>query len=149
MVAAMYDACIDDLYLKNYAKWKNNTSSFPVKDRSLTWNSIKVCSEENLKTFKKNKKKELAALSNMAGLFGLTHAGEMAADETDTKAWVLRLKESVLVLFRELSFPLHTQETSYHFNASFLHRLQPWVHFSDVLIKLPWVAALVWHWQFM
>lgn len=86
-----------------YAKWKNNTSSFPVKYRSLTWNSIKVWSEENLKTFKKKgKKKELAALSNMAGLFGLTHAGMMATDETATKARVLRLKESVLVLFREL-----------------------------------------------
>lgn len=38
----------------------------------------------------------------MAGLFGLTHAGMMATDETATKARVLRLKESVLVLFREL-----------------------------------------------
>lgn len=50
---------------------------------------------------------------------------------------------------RKLSFPLRTHETSYHFNASFLLHLQPGVHFSDVLIKLPWVATLVWHWQFM
>lgn len=38
----------------------------------------------------------------MTELFGWTHARKMAADENMYEAWLLRLKDSVLVLLRKL-----------------------------------------------
>lgn len=63
---------------------------------------------------------------------GLTLASKVPSKESVLKLWFQgevqfsRLKLTVLVLLRARDFSeVKTQETSYHFNASFLRRLQP------------------------
>lgn len=93
----MYNTYIGDLWLT-----QTKTSSSPVKHINLTSNSIKVWSEENSKTLNKKKKKRAGCPFQHGRSVWADSCRKDGCRWEGYEAWVLRLKESVLVLFTEL-----------------------------------------------